>query len=207
MKFSPADQNALFNIMRWRGDVRHFLTDPIPEELLTRLREAMHYAPSVGNSRPWRIFQVESTEKREAVYSLFEASNRQAARIYDEARANKYQQLKLEAIRTAPVQLAVFTENDPVEGHGLGRQTMASTLEQSTAMAVQNLNLAARSLGLGVGMVSILEPDAMKRLFQVPEHWRFSFYLCIGWPCFESDTPLLHENGWQQNTTLRWDKI
>ncbi len=105
MKFSPADQNALFNIMRWRRDVRHFLTDPIPDELLTKLCEAMHYAPSVGNSRPWRIFQVESTEKREAVYSLFEASNRQAARIYDEARANKYQQLKLEAIRTAPQRL------------------------------------------------------------------------------------------------------
>ncbi|MBC2884312.1 5,6-dimethylbenzimidazole synthase [Ochrobactrum sp. CM-21-5] len=207
MKFSPTDQDALFSILRWRRDTRHFQTAPVPDKWLEKLHEAMEYAPSVGNSRPWRIFEVQSAEKREAVHCIFETSNRQAARVYDQARASEYKKLKLEAIQTAPVQLAIFTETDPVEGHGLGRQTMASTLEQSTAMAVQNLNLAARSLGLGVGMVSILEPDAMKQLFQVPMDWRFSFYLCIGWPCFNSDMPLLHENGWQENTIRRWKKI
>ncbi|MFD1198429.1 5,6-dimethylbenzimidazole synthase [Brucella gallinifaecis] len=189
MKFSSADQTVLFNMMRWRRDVRHFLTDPVPDNLLDQLRIAMDYAPSVGNSRPWRVFQVESLEKRKAVHDLFEIANQQAGCLYDGARADQYAKLKLEAIRTAPVQLAIFTENDPVEGHGLGRQTMVSTVEQSTAMAVQNLNLAARSLGLGVGMVSILDPDAMKQVFEVPASWRFSFYLCIGWPCFKSDTP------------------
>lgn len=204
MKFSPADQDVLFHILRWRRDVRHFLSDPVSDEILEKLQQAMAYAPSVGNSRPWRIFAVQSAKMRKAVHHLFEKSNHDAANIYDPARARKYEKLKLEAIRTAPVQLAIFTETDPVEGHGLGRQTMATTLEQSTAMAVQNLNLVARSLGLGVGMVSILDPHAMRLLFNTPEHWSFSFYLCIGWPCFTSDTALLHENGWQENTPLRW---
>ena len=207
MKFSPADQDVLFRILRWRRDVRHFLSDPVSDEILEMLQQAMAYAPSVGNSRPWRIFAVQSIKMREAVYDVFEKSNCDAANIYDPARARKYEKLKLEAIRTAPVQLAIFTETDPVEGHGLGRQTMATTLEQSTAMAVQNLNLVARSLGLGVGMVSILDPHAMKHLFSTPEHWNFSFYLCIGWPCFASDTPLLHENGWQENTPLHWSTL
>ncbi|WP_247643816.1 nitroreductase family protein, partial [Brucella abortus] len=89
-------------------------------------------------------------------------------------------------------------------GHGLGRQSMASTLEQSTAMAVQNLNLAARSFGLGAGMVSVLDPQAMEQLFEVPPSWRFTLYLCIGWPCTEDDTPLLHRNGWQENRETFW---
>ncbi|MFK4820796.1 5,6-dimethylbenzimidazole synthase [Ochrobactrum quorumnocens] len=207
MKFSPADQDALFRILQWRRDVRHFLSDPVSDEVLEKLQEAVAYAPSVGNSRPWRIFVVQSAEMREAVHHLFEKTNCDAATVYDYARAEEYGKLKLEAIRTAPVQLAIFTETDPAEGHGLGRQTMAATLEQSTAMAVQNLNLMARSLGLGVGMVSILDPLAMKHLFNVPEHWIFSHYLCIGWPCFTSDIPLLHENGWQENTTLRWKML
>lgn len=113
----------------------------------------------------------------------------------------------LEAIQTAPVQLAIFTDTEPPQGHGLGRQSLVSTLEQSTAMAVQNMNLVARSHGLGVGMVSILNPHSMQQIFEVPETWCFSFYLCIGWPEFESEQPLLHEVGWQENADHEWLRI
>lgn len=204
MQFSDADQQVLIDIMRWRRDVRHFKQEAVPSHLITELQRAVQLAPSVGNSRPWRIFMVQSLARRRAVYENFQQSSQKAAGIYEPERLAQYEKLKLEAIQTAPVQLAIFTDTDPTQGHGLGRQTLASTLEQSTAMAVQNLNLVARAHGLGVGMVSILNQCAMEQLFEVPENWRFSFYLCIGWPEFESDTPLLHELGWQENIEQNW---
>ena len=99
----------------------------------------------------------------------------------------------------------MFTETDPAAGHGLGRHSMSQTLEQSTAMAIQNLNLAARAHGLGVGMLSILDPQAMEALFQTPATWRFNLYLCIGWPLFHDDQPLLHRLGWQENVLTVWE--
>lgn len=204
MHFSSAERETFFELLRWRRDVRHFRGDPVGEEMTSALRQAMDYAPSVGNARPWRVFCVESTEKRQAVHDIFHTANREAAAIYQNARADQYRSLKLEGIAKAPLQLAVFTEMEPHEGHGLGRQSMAATLEHSTAMAVQNLNLAARTFGLGVGMVSILDPDAMGKLFDVPTSWRFNLYLCIGWPEFEDDTPLLHRQGWQENRDTLW---
>lgn len=187
--------------------MRHFLTDPVAPEMAEELRRAMDCAPSVGNARPWRVFSVESPDMRRSVHAIFRDANREAAQIYDDSRAAQYRNLKLEGIATAPLQLTIFTDTAPEEGHGLGRQSMAATLEHSTAMAVQNLNLAARALGLGVGMVSILDPQEMERLFAVPDDWRFSLYLCIGWPCFSDDTPLLHRSGWQENTPTVWKSV
>lgn len=207
MQFSATERQILVDIMRWRRDVRHFKRDLVSDDLIIKLRQAVQLAPSVGNSRPWRIFMVQSPEMRVAVYENFRQSSQKAAKIYDGDRLTQYEKLKLEAIQTAPVQLAIFTDTDPLQGHGLGRQTLAATLEQSTAMAVQNLCLVARSYGLGVGMVSILDPGAMKKTFAVPENWSFSFYLCIGWPEFESDKPLLHELGWQENIEQNWIDI
>ncbi|WP_343312675.1 5,6-dimethylbenzimidazole synthase [Brucella sp. BE17] len=204
MHFSSAERETFFELLRWRRDVRHFRDKAVPEDMVRALRKAMDYAPSVGNARPWRVFCAESTEKRHAVHDIFRNANLEAAAIYQEARAEQYRSLKLEGIAKAPLQLAIFTEMEPLEGHGLGRQSMAATLEHSTAMAVQNLNLAARIFGLGVGMVSILDPDAMKELFNVPTSWRFSLYLCIGWPEFEGDMPLLHKQGWQENRDTLW---
>jgi 5,6-dimethylbenzimidazole synthase len=204
MNFSIADQQSLINIMRWRRDVRHFSTEQLPEHLLKALKQAVELAPSVGNARPWRIFNVKSSKIRDLVYKNFQQSTQLATSIYDDKRAEQYSKLKLEAIQTAPLQLAIFTETTPKQGHGLGRQSMPATLLQSTAMAVQNLNLVARSHGLGVGMISILNPADMKQIFNVPDSWQFSFYLCIGWPEFQSDQPLLHQIGWQVNDDTNW---
>lgn len=204
MKFSPSERTAFFELLKWRRDVRHFSGKAIDDGIIKALQKAMDYAPSVGNARPWRVISVETAAKRAAVHDIFLEANRSAAQIYDDERAEQYRSLKLEAIGVAPVQLAIFTETAPAEGHGLGRQTMDITLEHSTAMAVQNLNLAARSFGLGVGMVSILSPDAMEKLFEAQPSWRFSLYLCIGWPSHHDDAPLLHKNGWQANTPTVW---
>lgn len=204
MQFSPEQRDNFFDLMKWRRDVRHFHDAPIADEIISLLKQSMDYAPSVGNARPWRVFNVESHEKRAAVHTIFEKTNSEAATLYDGKRAQQYQNLKLEGIEQAPLQLAIFTESEPAAGYGLGRQSMHSTLEQSTAMAVQNLSLAARAFGLGVGMVSILDPRAMQELFDVSPSWCFSFYLCIGWPSFTDDTPLLHKCGWQENSKTKW---
>ncbi|WP_139977035.1 MULTISPECIES: 5,6-dimethylbenzimidazole synthase [Brucella/Ochrobactrum group] len=210
MQFSPSERETFFELLKWRRDIRHFSGEAVDDGIIDSLRESMDYAPSVGNARPWRVIAVESPAARAAVHDNFLEANRSAAQIYDGARAERYRDLKLEGIKVAPVQLAIFTETAPAEGHGLGRQSMAMTLEHSTAMAVQNLNLAARSFGLGVGMISILDPHAMERLFRVESSWRFSLYVCIGWPQAthtDNDTPLLHRNGWQKNNATVWRRF
>ncbi len=205
-RFSKDDAGRLHELLTWRRDIRHFRTDPVPDELVAELRHAMDLAPSVGNARPWLVLQVDDANVRQAVRQEFERCNRDAANLYEGEQHRDYLRLKLEGLETAPVQLAVFTAIDPARGHGLGRQTIAETLVQSTAMAVHTLWLAARVRNLGLGMVSILDADAMDRLFALGPDYRFTAYLCIGWPVFDDDTPLLHRAGWQQNFPARWER-
>ena len=204
MEFGREYAEMLDEILRWRRDVRHFRTDAVPESLLERLRRAMDFAPSVGNARPWRVIRVRDADLRRAVRDAFERCNTRAADGYDDATAAEYRRLKLAGLDAAPVQLAVFTVTDPAEGRGLGRQTMPATLRQSTAMAIHALWLAARAENLGLGMVSVLEPAEIERLFDVPHGWEFSAYLCLGWPEFTDDTPLLHRVDWQENRPTEW---
>jgi 5,6-dimethylbenzimidazole synthase len=206
MEFTPQQAATLAEIMLWRRDVRHFLPSPVPEDVLEKLRLAMDHAPSVGNARPWRIIRVESPDLRAAVRAEFTRCNQDAAATYEGEQAAAYARLKLAGLDAAPVQLAVFTETDPEAGHRLGRATMELTLQQSTAMAIYALWLAARAENLGVGAVSILQPSVVERLFAVPAHWEFSAYLCIGKPAFTDDTPLLHRAGWQRNEQTIWEK-
>lgn len=206
MKFSPETARMLQDLLHWRRDVRHFLTDPIPEPLVAALEDAMAFAPSVGNARPWRVIRVDDPAVRAGVRRIFETCNAQAAAGYDDERRRRYIALKLAGLEAAPLQLAVFTDCDPAEGSGLGRQTIPETLQQSTAMAIHTLWLTARSLNLGLGMVSILDRGEIERLFDVPAGWRFTAYLCVGWPAFDDDKPLLHRAGWQENTSTRWIK-
>lgn len=205
MRFDEQDAATLETILRWRRDVRHFLTDPVEEAVLERLAAAMALAPSVGNARPWRVIRVEDAALRAEVRAIFRRCDAEAAADYTGERAAAYRALKLAGLDRAPVQLAVFTHIDPAAGHGLGRRTMPETLHQSTAMAIHTLWLAARAANLGMGMVSILDPVAMERLFAVPRDWAFTAYLCLGHAEWDDDTPLLHRAGWQENAPTRWE--
>lgn len=204
MKFGPDHRAALADILTWRRDVRHFRPDPVSPEVMERLQAAMACAPSVGNARPWRVIELRDPALRAAVRAEFESCQAEAAAAYDEPRRAEYLALKLAGLDRAPVQLAVFTETDPAEGHRLGRMTQLETLHQSTAMAIHTLWLAARAENLGLGMVSILRPRVIEDLFGVPDHWSFAAYLCLGHPEFTDDTPLLHRAGWQENTETLW---
>ena len=206
MEFGPDHRAALAEILHWRRDVRHFRPDPVAPEALDRLRAAMDRARSVGNARPWRVIEVASAPKRAAVRAEFERCQSEADQTYAGDRQRAYRALKLAGLDRAPVQLALFTDTEPPEGHRLGRMTQPETLAQSTAMAIHTLWLAARAENLGLGMVSILRPAAIERLFEVPESWRFAAYLCLGHPEFTDDTPLLHRAGWQENTPTDWQR-
>lgn len=206
MNFCAEDAACLRRILDWRRDVRHFRTDPVPEEVLDRLRGAMDCTPSVGNSRPWRVIRVDDPALRAGVRENFERTNSDAAEAYAAPDRAEYLRLKLAGLDAAPVHLAVFTETEPEAGRGLGRRTMPETLMQSTAMAIHTLWLAARAENLGLGMVSILDPKAVEELFDVPPGWRFSAYLCLGWPAFTDDMPLLHRVHWQENQPTHWER-
>ncbi len=207
MEFTRDQADTLDSILRSRRDMRHFRTeDPVPEALMQRLCGVMDYAPSVGNARPWRVIRVRDAGLRDAVRSEFRRCNDAAAADYDAPDRAEYMRLKLAGLEAAPEHLAVFTVTNPTERRGLGRQTMPESLRQSTAMAIHTLWLAARAENFGLGMVSILDPTSMERLFAVPDGWEFSAYLCLGRPAFPDDTPLLHRNLWQESRATVWDE-
>lgn len=207
MELTQAHRDALSDVLQWRRDVRHFLTDPVPQDTLDRLRAAMDMAPSVGNARPWRVLQVTTPALRSAVIANFEQANAAAAVIYDDDKRAAYDQLKLAGLRDAPVHLAVFTEQTPDEGHGLGRQSMPEMLSYSTVAAIHTLWLAARAENLGLGWVSILDPSGVARILDVPESWELTGYLCLGKATADDDTPLLDRKGWQANTPTAWTEV
>src|SRR5438067_9787793 len=132
MEFDEAAATSLLRILRWRRDVRHFRPDPVDEAMLERLRDAMDYAPSVGNARPWRVIRVTDKVLRDAVRAEFERCNSLAAASYDADRRAEYLRLKLAGLDHAPVQLAVFTIIDPSERDGRCRHTLPPSLRHLT---------------------------------------------------------------------------
>ncbi len=201
-RFDPSFRARLAELFRWRRDVRRFRTDPVPEEMVLELLRLADLAPSVGNSQPWRFVLVEDPERRRRVRESFLRTNRRALSGYSGERARLYASLKLEGMDRAPVQLAVFCDETTHQGHGLGRPTMPETLCWSVVLAIGQLWLAARAHGLGLGWVSILEPEEVGRILEVPAGWRFVAWLCVGWPEEEHPDPELERAGWQARTPL-----
>jgi 5,6-dimethylbenzimidazole synthase len=197
-EFDAAFRQAFRDLVLWRRDVRRFRRDPIDPALIRSLLELASHAPSVGHCQPWRFVLVESGECREAVRSSFARANAKALESYDGERGAQYARLKLEGLEDAPVHLAVFADEATEAGSGLGRQTMPQTLQYSVVAAIQTLWLAARAEGLGLGWISILEPDTLRRILEVPESWTLIAYLCIGRPVEEHLDPELERHQWQQ---------
>lgn len=196
--FDAAFRARLHELFVWRRDVRHFRHDPVPEAVLAELLETAQLAPSVGLCQPWRIAIVEDAGRRAAVRASFANCNAQALADQQGERAALYARLKLAGLDEAPCHLAVFAEPEPPQGHGLGRATMPETVAYSAVMAVHTLWLAARAAGLGLGWVSILDPDTVRAALDVPAAWRLIGYFCLGYPQGESDTPELERLGWER---------
>lgn len=188
------DLDALF---LWRRDVRHFRRDALEPGTLDALLCLAARAPSVGLSQPWRFVRVSEPARRAAVRSIFETCNAEALALQPGERAALYARLKLAGLDEAPEHLAVFVEPEPEAGHGLGRATMPEAVAYSAVMAIHTLWLAAAARGLGVGWVSILDPQAVNAALDVPARWQLVGYLCIGYPATPSDVPELERAGWE----------
>lgn len=195
------DQNfadAFEQLLVWRRDVRRFKTDPLDADTVKHLIELACLAPSVGNAQPWRFVDVRSPERRAIVRRSFERCNHDALMDFRGEKAKLYAQLKLSGLDDAPVHIAVLCDRETQAGHGLGRKTMSETLDYSVVAAIHNLWLAARMVGIGVGWVSIIDPQEVTAALDVPETWHLVAYLCVGYPVEESDQPELARLGWQQ---------
>jgi 5,6-dimethylbenzimidazole synthase len=201
-QFDDAFRTRLHELFVWRRDVRRFRSDPLPDGLVERLIGEACLAPSVGLCQPWRFVVVDDRARRDAIIANFRDSNRDALDSYDGERRTLYARLKLAGLHEAPCHLAVFADEGTPDGHGLGRHTMPEMLRYSAVTAVCLLWLAARAEGIGMGWVSILDPDLAKRSLDVPEHWALIGYFCLGYPEQTSDQPELEHEGWQDRRAV-----
>ncbi|ARE41105.1 Cobalamin biosynthesis protein BluB [Rhodovulum sp. P5] len=196
-RFDHVFRDELFKLMRWRRDVRHFRSTPVDEDLLEKCLKAVRFAPSVGLSEPWRFLRLKSPEALTAARENFEFANAEALLGYKGEKAALYPRLKLSGMDEAPVQLAVFCDDGTEKGAGLGAATMPEMRRYSVVCSIAMFWLAARAEGLGVGWVSVLDPERLARDLNAPESWKLVAYLCVGWPALERDQPELEEIGWE----------
>lgn len=197
-QFSEHERAAVYRVIFERRDVRrNFLRRPITDDVLARILTAAHHAGSVGFMQPWDFVVIRQRETKRAVKQLFQKTNEQAAMHYEGARANLYRSLKLEGIEEAPVNISVTCSRQRGGRHVLGRSTVRDTDLYSTCCAIQNLWLAARAEGIGVGWVSILDHGALKQVLGIPKPVKVLAYLCLGYVSDFATAPDLEAAGWR----------
>jgi 5,6-dimethylbenzimidazole synthase len=201
--FSEPERAAVYRAIATRRDVRRgFVDRPLPDELLQRLLAAAHTAPSVGFMQPSRFIVIRNLATRKAVHDIFQEANAKAAATYSGEQGEQYAALKLEGILEAPQNLCVVCDTQNERGHKLGRHTMPETAAYSTVCAVQNLWLAARAEGVGMGWVSILDPIRLRAVLHIPEHILPVAYLCLGYVERFASEPELESSGWEKRVPL-----
>ncbi|MFI8436441.1 nicotinate-nucleotide--dimethylbenzimidazole phosphoribosyltransferase [Streptomyces sp. NPDC079020] len=203
--YDDAEREAVLRVMRERRDIRNgFRSDPIPHEVLLRVLEAAHTAPSVGHSQPWDFVVIRSAETRRSMHELAQRQRDAYASSLPKGRAKQFKELKIEAILDTPVNIVVTA--DPTRGgrHTLGRHTQPQMAPYSSALAVENLWLAARAEGLGVGWVSFFDEREMVRALGLPEHLEVVAYLCVGYVDEFPEEPELMQAGWSKRRPLSW---
>lgn len=197
------DREALWRVLEARRDHRHFRPDPVPGEALARVLDAFRVAPSVGLSQPWHVTVLRNAGARDAVYRSFaDVRAREQERFGGERRV-LYDSLKLEGIREAPVGLLVSFV--PPADATLGTTSLPAALEYSVVSAITLAWLAATAEGLGMGWVSLMEPDDLRNALGLPPHLRPLAYLCLGHPALNLKEPLLQTARWAQARPLTVD--
>jgi 5,6-dimethylbenzimidazole synthase len=201
-EFSAADREVFYRVIERRRDVRAFRPDPIPPETLYRILGAAHHAPSVGLMQPWNFIVIQDADTKARVKEIFLEENEKAAARYSGPRAHLYRSLKLEGIQEAPVNLCVTADRTRAGPNVLGRNTIVDTDLYSTCCAIENLWLAARVEGIGVGWVSILSHDGLRRVLAIPDHIVVVAYLCLGYAQEFFDEPELQRRRWASRVPL-----
>lgn len=198
--FSPQERAAVYRAIAERRDMRHFSGGEVAPELLARLLEAAHQAPSVGLMQPWRFIRITRPALREAIYGLVEEERVRTAEALGE-RSDEFMRLKVEGIHDC-AELLVVSLMEGREAHVFGRRTLPEMDLASLACAIQNLWLAARAEGLGMGWVSLFEPQALAELLGMPAGSKPLAVLCLGPVTEFYDAPMLVQQGWAEPRPL-----
>ncbi|OUM04585.1 5,6-dimethylbenzimidazole synthase [Pseudomonas syringae] len=198
--FSPEERAAVYRAIAERRDMRHFIGGAVAPELLARLLEAAHQAPSVGLMQPWRFIRISDPVLRGRMQAQVEEERIRTAEALGE-RTDEFMKLKVEGINDcAEVLVAALMEGR--EQHIFGRRTLPEMDMASLSCAIQNLWLASRAEGLGMGWVSLFDPDALAGLLGMPDGAKPLAILCLG-PVKEFyPAPMLVMEGWAQARPL-----
>ena len=198
--FSAEERAAVYRAIAERRDMRHFSGGEVAPELLARLLEAAHQAPSVGLMQPWRFIRITRPALREAIHGLVEEERTRTAEALGE-RSDEFMRLKVEGIRDC-AELLVVALMDGREAHVFGRRTLPEMDLASLSCAIQNFWLAARAEGLGMGWVSLFEPQALADLLGMPAGSKPLAVLCLGPVEQFYDAPMLVQEGWAEPRPL-----
>ena len=198
--FSEADKDAIYRVIAARRDMRHFLPNPVPPEMLARLLQAAHLAPSVGYMQPWRFIRIVNHELRAQIHTLVEAERVATAAALAE-REDEFMRLKVEGILECGELLVVALTNGR-EKHVFGRRTLPEMDLASASCAIQNLWLAARAEGLGMGWVSLFDPEKLAQLLEMPSGASPIAVLCLGYVDAFYPRPMLEMEHWADRIPL-----
>ena len=198
--FTPAERAAVYRAIFERRDMRHFTGGTVAAEMMWRLLQAAHHAPSVGLMQPWRFIRVRSLPLRQSLHALVEQERVLTAQALDE-REDEFMKLKVQGVLDA-AEVLVVAMPPGREHHIFGRRTLPEMDLASTACAIQNMWLAARAEGLGMGWVSMFEPLQLARLLGMPEGSQPIAILCLGPVDAFYEQPMLQAEKWASRADL-----
>lgn len=202
--FSKTEKQALYDVIYARRDVRNeFKPDPIDDATLSRILHAAHAAPSVGLSQPWNYILIRDADRRAQIKHAFTRANDEAQAMFPPEKRSDYAALKLEGIEKAPLNICVTCDRTRGGKVVLGRTHNHDMDLYSTVCSVQNLWLAARAEGIGVGWVSIFHEQDVKDILKLPVHVAVVAYLCVGYVDDLFDRPELVARGWATERGLQ----
>ncbi len=202
--FSPEEKDGFYKAVFSRRDVRsHFTPEPIDEQVLTRILNAAHHAPSVGFSQPWNFILVKNTDTRKQVKDSFDKERIRSSTLVEDPKRSKYLSLRLQGIMDCAVNICITYDPTKFGPFVIGRSSIPETGIYSVCCAIQNLWLAARAEGIGVGWVSILSNDDLKKILEIPDHVVPVAYLCLGHVSNFADKPDLESAGWLPRLGLK----
>jgi len=195
--FSEQERESFYKAIYSRSDVRsNFTSDPIDTKVLMRILEAAHHAPSVGFSQPWNFILVRNVETRKKIKESFEKEKARSSNLIEEPRRSKYLSYKLEGILDSSINVCVTYDPTKSGSFVIGRTSIPETGMFSVCCAVQNMWLAARTEGIGVGWVSILSNETLRNVLHIPDHVVPIAYLCLGHVNKFESKPDLEKSGW-----------
>jgi len=202
--FSLEEKNGFYKAVFSRRDVRsHFTSEPIDEKILSRILNAAHHAPSVGFSQPWNFILIKNPETRTKVKDSFDKERIRSSGLVDDPKRSKYLSLRLEGILDSYVNVCITYDPSKFGPFVIGRSSIPETGIYSVCCAIQNLWLAARAEGIGLGWVSILSNDELKKILDIPDHVVPVAYLCLGHVSKFAEKPDLESAGWLPRLGLK----